>query len=364
MEPLARQHAAAIDAVRRGLSDVAVDAQFAADPAMEARYGQDARRVWRPEAMSRLEHLSEALACGSPAMFAAHVHWAASALRVRDVPQGDVRTHIEALERTLAAELPPDAAARVRPFMEAANAAVREPCAHGHGLLEERGPDATLARRYLLHLMQREMDAAERVAVDALGSGMKLAEVYERVLAPALGEVGRMWHMQEASIADEHYCTASTRSIVNRLRGAVKAPPADGRRALCCAVSGDMHDLVLRMVADLLELDGWAVEFLGADVPSTVAVMSVEQAAEEPGRAFHLVCIGARTQLSARSAMDMIESLRSSPVARGVKVILGGGPFSADPGLALRAGADAGVRSLSEAVAAAARLVPAAPRHP
>ena len=364
MDHPARQLAAHLDGLQRGLADVALDAHWAADATMDARYGDAGRRIWRTEVLSRLAHLAESVAADAPSMFAAHAGWAASALRIREVPEHDVRAHFATLASTLAAELPADAAARLVPHLEAARAALAEPCAHGHGLLDDEGKDTALARLYLLHLMERDQQRAAALALDALRGGMPLASVYERVIAPALGEIGRMWHMQEASIADEHYCTAATRSILAQLRAAARAAAPDGRRALCCGVGGDLHDLGLRMAADLLELDGWTVEFLGANVPSGEVVITLEQAAELPGRTIDLACIGARTQLSVRSALDMVASIRASAAGRSTRIILGGGPFSADPALAVRAGADSGVRTLSEAVAEAARLVPAGRSRP
>lgn len=360
-----RQHAAAIDGLTRGLADMAMDAMLEADPALESRYGGAARRVWRAEIGSRLAHLVQALACGRPGVYGSHVAWSADALRAREIPEPDIRAHMAALAATLAAELPEDAAGALAPYHAAATEALDAASRHREGLLDRTGGDSTLARLYLLHLLQRDQDKAFGVAMDALRGGLALGAVHERVIVPALGEVGRMWHMGEASIADEHFCTSVTRTVVSRLRAAAPAPPPDGRRALCLAVAGDLHDLAIRMASDLLEMDGWTVECLGADVPTAEAVMAVEQAAEEPGRGFHLVAAGAATPLSLRSAIELVEGLRSSGAGRVMPVMVGGRCFSEDPTLAQAIGADGAARSLTGAVDEAARLVPRPPvRHP
>jgi methanogenic corrinoid protein MtbC1 len=360
MDPVRRAHAETIDRLRKGLSDLAADAMLDADPALAGRYGSDARRIWRTELGIRLAHLAESIACGRPAMFAAHAAGAASALRVRRVPDRDIDAHLAQLEAVLSAELPDDAAAAALPFLRAARdtaCAAHEP----YGLLDSQDRDSTLARLFLLHLLQREKDQAATVALDALRGGMKLVDVHERVLAPALGEVGRMWQSQEASIADEHYCTAAARVIAGQLRGAAQASARrpDGRRALCAAMGGDMHDTGLRMAADLLELDGWTAEYLGADVPAAEVVMAVEDGEQEGGRRIDLVVVSASTDLAIRPVADLVAALRMSPTARRVPVLVGGGPFSADPTLAREVGADAGASSLRGAVAEAASLVPA-----
>ncbi|MFM9171131.1 MAG: B12-binding domain-containing protein, partial [Phycisphaerales bacterium] len=291
MDPRALQHAATIEDLQRGLADVAVDALLEADPTVEARYGDIARRTWRTEAEARMAHLAQSVACGRPGIYAGHVAWAVAALRARHVPEADIRAHLASVERALEAELPDDARDAARAHLDAARTAADAHHDHGDGLLADTSRDATLARLYLLHLLQRDRDEAAAVATEALRGGLPLAEVHERVLAPALAEIGRMWQAQEASIADEHFCTAATRMIAAQLR-ALAQPQAkrpDGRRALCAAIGGDLHDTGLRMAADLLELDGWATEFLGANLPPAEVVMAIEDGVRGDAKRIDLV---------------------------------------------------------------------------
>ena len=365
MDPLLRSHAAAIDQLQRGLADVVVDSLFDSDPGFAERYGPGGRRIWRTEVTQRLAHLAEAVACGRPQLYAQHAAWSADALRARSVPDADVDAHLAQLAATASVEFPPEVAAAAIPFLDAGRAAARA-ATPSCGLLDAEGNDSTLARLFLLHLLQRDKDEASTLALEAMRGGMHLADVHERIVAPALAEIGRMWHMQEASIADEHFCTAATRMIVGQLRAGAQpvARKPDGRRALCFAVGGDLHDIGLRMVADLLELDGWTVEYLGANVPTGEIVMSIEDFADDPKRAIDLVVASATTTLALRPVMDLVDAVRASEVARLTPILVGGGPFSADPGLAAVVGADAGARSLRDAVAAAEGLVPASASRP
>ncbi len=365
MDPLNRSHAAAIDQLQRGLADVVVDSLFDSDPGFAGRYGPGGHRIWRTEVAARLSHLAEAVACGRPQLFAQHAAWSADAPRARSVPDSDIEAHLAQIAATASVEFPAEVAAAVVPYLDAARAAARA-ASPSCGLLDAEGNDSTLARLFLLHLLQRDKDEASTLAVEALRGGMHLADVYERILAPALAEIGRMWHMQEASIADEHFCTAATRMIVTQLRLAAQpeARKPDGRRALCFAVGGDMHDIGLRMVADLLELDGWTVEYLGANVPTGEVVMSIGDYADDPRRSIDLVVASAATTLALRPVTDLVEAIRASDVARLTPIIVGGGPFAMDAGLAAVVGADSGARTLRDAVGAAERLVPASASRP
>jgi methanogenic corrinoid protein MtbC1 len=71
------------------------------------------------------------------------------------------------------------------------------------------------------------------------------------------------------------------------------------------------------------------------------------------------VAASASTLLSVRAAMDLADAMNAYPEAHDVPLLIGGGVFNANDGLAEAIGASASAGSLSEAVAVAARLVPA-----
>lgn len=144
-----------------------------------------------------------------------------------------------------------------------------------------RGPTeaATLSRSYLDALRAADVAGAYRVASQAL-EVMPLAALYQRVIAPAMHEVGRLWEEGAITIADEHLATGVTHRVLAALRPpellerALELRP--GRpRALLAAVQGEQHALGLRMAADLLEDSGYEVAYLGADVPTAALLQAV-----------------------------------------------------------------------------------------
>jgi methanogenic corrinoid protein MtbC1 len=93
-----------------------------------------------------------------------------------------------------------------------------------------------------------------------------VAFLYEEVIQPALREVGRLWREDRITVADEHLATNTAQSAVAALYPRFDWPPRGPRAVLACA-AGERHEFGLRMVADLLALDGWDDRFLGSDVP-------------------------------------------------------------------------------------------------
>lgn len=138
---------------------------------------------------------------------------------------------------------------------------------------------AALSRAYLDTLRAADVLGAYKVASRALARGMPLAVLYQRVIAPAMHELGRLWAAGAITVADEHLATAVTHRVLAALRSPaqleLREPGVRRPRALLAAVQGERHALGLRMAADLLEDGGCEVAYLGADVPTAALLQAV-----------------------------------------------------------------------------------------
>jgi MerR family transcriptional regulator, light-induced transcriptional regulator len=133
------------------------------------------------------------------------------------------------------------------------------------------------SRRYGDALRAADGAAAERVALECLQEGVAIETLYARVIAPAMWRIGCLWVEGAITIADEHLATAITHRVMASAYGASfgRAVARPGRIMLA-VVEGQRHALGLRMAADVLELGGYEVNYLGADVPPEALVEAVE----------------------------------------------------------------------------------------
>lgn len=125
-----------------------------------------------------------------------------------------------------------------------------------------------------------DVAGAYKVASGALERGMPLAALYQRVITPAMHELGRLWAGGAITIADEHLATALTHRVMAALRPMeifeeALADQPEKPRALLAAVGGEQHALGLRMAADLLEDSGYRIAYLGADVPTEALLQAI-----------------------------------------------------------------------------------------
>jgi methanogenic corrinoid protein MtbC1 len=137
---------------------------------------------------------------------------------------------------------------------------------------------------------------------------MSLAALYQRVVTPAMHEVGRLWEEGALTIADERLATAVTNRVLAAIRPpqVFEQPPRAGAEkplALLAAVQGEQHALGLRMAADLLEDGGYRVAYLGADVPTEAILQAVRTLSPD------LLALSATTTASTRRLEEVLEAV-------------------------------------------------------
>jgi methanogenic corrinoid protein MtbC1 len=214
----------------------------------------------------------------------------------------------------------------------------------------EVGRYEALATDYLTLLLAADRPAAQRLVLQAAEAGTDVRDLYLHVLQPAQHEVGRLWHCGTLSIAEEHYCTAATASLMAQLQPYFQRTPRNGRRLLAACVAGDLHTLGLQMVADFLEYDGWNVSYLGASTP----LDSIRDLAAELG--VDLVLAAASMPHHVPQVRALVAALRQNLATRHVRVLVGGRPFRHAADLWESTGADAWAPNAAKAVVVAQEL--------
>ena len=121
-------------------------------------------------------------------------------------------------------------------------------------------------------LADRDRPGAVAAALAAVESGaVDVVALYTGVLGPLLVDTGAAWQAGTERVWEEHYASATIRTIVEALypevmRQAATVPRRD-TRVLLANPPRELHDLGLRMLADRFELAGYPVTFLGANTP-------------------------------------------------------------------------------------------------
>lgn len=349
-----------LESSAQGLAALAVERLFERHPDLPARYQPHPAIKWRESLTTRIGQLAAAVAVGCPPLFVHQAEWDKLAHHARGGERmwRDLEAALTALRDTVDAELPAPAAKAAVSCLEAALTRLATAALEGPRFVDPATPTGRIAAEYLLAILEGDRRKAADVVLrhvrmgdNGQGDGrLSVTEVYEKVLAPAQQELGRLWHLNESTVAEEHFATATTHMVVSMLYPHLPRRAPNGRTALCASVQGNAHDIGVRMIADHLEMDGFKAVYLGANVPIPDLVLGIG----DFGVNVLALSAGLGTHLPALK--DTIEAVRASHP--GVKIMVGGGAFAAagGPRIALDMGADAHADSFADAVATARRL--------
>ena len=202
-------------------------------------------------------------------------------------------------------------------------------------------------RILLSHMLNNNYRSCIDLAVESIHSTEDLSRFYQEVMTPALYEVGRLWERGEISAAQEHLATAISMRIMSAMYGNFVLGDASKGRAVITAAPNEYHEVGARMISDQLEMDGWQVDYLGANAPAAdVLTLLRRNAPFMIGFSivvpFHIEAVG-----------RIIEAIRADKSLENIKVMVGGPAFSLEPELCQKIGADGCAINGEQAVALA-----------
>lgn len=203
--------------------------------------------------------------------------------------------------------------------------------------------------------MQRLLDGDRAGAVALtrawVTEGMSGSEILLDVLGPAQHEVGRLWAAGVISIVQEQFCTAVTQFVMTDLYPGIVNTDPRHRRLVAIHARGSAHHLGLRMVADVLECEGWSTTYLIDDLPiDELIALIVDEHAD-------LLLISASMPGQVPDLGELIAALRRDVRTRGVKVVVGGRPFVVAPQLVDAVGADGWAPDARSAIRVCDKLI-------
>lgn len=127
--------------------------------------------------------------------------------------------------------------------------------------------DENRYREYLSHLLRGDLQHSRDMVQRLLEQGVAIQAIYIDLLQRGLYEVDELWAANRISVGIEHLATAQTEDLMRMVYPLVARAARAGRKAIISCTADEYHQVGGRMVADLMELDGWEVAFMGANTP-------------------------------------------------------------------------------------------------
>jgi methanogenic corrinoid protein MtbC1 len=332
--------------LRQPVAEAVTEEFFRRHPDWADRYGARGRERGIEDAQYHMDFLGGALLAGEPQAFAEYVRWTRRVLEARGIEARFLRENLEQIGGALAIRLDGDARPVLEEVVRAGLAACDEPAGPAGGAPAAEAEEGLAAERrlYLQAVLRGQREAAMGIVAESHNAGHSMLDLYLKILQPAQYEIGRLWERNVITVAEEHMATAITQLVMARLYPLVprRQQPCRGRMVLT-GVQGEMHQVGANMVADVVEIHGWEVRFLGTNLPQAGILRVIEE--QRPD----VVGISATMLFNLPRVRDLIEAVRAQPGPRP-RIIVGGAAFRTAAGAWREVGADACGRDLEQAI--------------
>lgn len=201
---------------------------------------------------------------------------------------------------------------------------------------------------FLNSLLEGNSNQSMKIAAENIHSAADLTDFYLEVIQPSMYEVGLQWEKGHISVAQEHLASAIVTRVMSSLYPKFSVIEHTREKAIVTAAPNEYHEIGPRMVADLLEIDGWDVDYIGANVPARDIIdISLDRTpmfiAISVGMPFNLV-----------RAQELVKSIRQQSRLKDTKIMLGGYSLISNPQVKEQIAVDGCGNSASEAVDIAA----------
>ena len=124
-----------------------------------------------------------------------------------------------------------------------------------------------LYQDYLSSLLSGEKFTCRQIVQNLIGDKVELKDLYINLFQRSLYEVGELWENNRITVATEHLATTITSNLMTLAYPLIFNTEKIGKKAIITAITNEYHQIGARMVADLMELEGWDTFFLGSNTP-------------------------------------------------------------------------------------------------
>ncbi|MBF0463128.1 MAG: cobalamin-dependent protein [Magnetococcales bacterium] len=335
------------------LARAATDKICQKHPEWESRFGAAGRTKCHEDARFHLLHLREALRTESPILFEKYISWVRILLDGLKIGTDDLVHFLLAIEHALPTEHEdPEHVNQVRNMLQIGLLYLSK--ADPESLksnLPASGPYVDLSRDYLDAILALRRRDALKIILDTANAGTSIRDIYLEVFQPVQREIGRLWQTNQISVASEHYCTATTQWVMSQLYPMIMTDKLPDRRVIAVCVGGELHDIGIRMVADLFELAGWESMYLGANVPVSGVISAIH------GFQPHLLAVSVTLLIHLATMDGLIKAVRQEYTLQQLPIMVGGIPFLQDKNMWKKMNANCFAQDAEAAVSEAHKLL-------
>jgi methanogenic corrinoid protein MtbC1 len=333
------------------IARMTADQQFAHNPELEKKYGKSGKERCLQDNQFHLQYLIESVRFNNPDLFNKYLQWASGMLESRKIPISDLKRNLFFISSACRTLLNDNAYNITGRFLESGLAALENVPSEPQTYLLPEHPLHDEAKHYLKLLLKADRQGARVLLNSLLANGQSITDIYEYIFQLTQYEIGLLWQTNKISVTHEHYCTAVTQTLMAGLYNVVLTGHGNSKKMVGCAVSGELHEVGIRMLTDFFEVDGWDTYYLGANMPDNNLITALcDQEA-------NLLCISATSPFHLGKVESLITKVRNVPQLNQMKILVGGYSFNTTLELWKQVGADGHALNARQAIKLANTLI-------
>ena len=329
---------------RESLIEKIMEQQMKLMPELKDKYNSAMNEKSRSDISHNLNYLAQAVLVDEKSIFSNYYNWLYTVLKERGIGLELLRKHLLAIENVFKLEFNQKDFKLIKRFLDEAEQSLENPQIHYQSFIKEGNLMQQEAENYLSYLINMEKDKAVKYILNLVDNGTAVEDIYLKIFQPVQYEIGRLWQLNQISIAQEHYGTSVTQLAMSQLYPNIFTSFQKGKKALTTCIGDELHELGIRMVADLLELNGWDTIHLGSNTP----VLEILQIIEEKNIDVLAISVTLPNQLE--ESKSLISAVRENDGLSRVQIMVGGRLFIQNNDLWQKIGADGFASDAKEAV--------------
>ena len=198
-------------------------------------------------------------------------------------------------------------------------------------------------------IMDALLEGESKSVFEKLLSKYKLPQdtetIYLGLFQPVLYRIGELWEEGKLSVGDEHLVSSAVTRLMAHLHMMTDRKLHMKGDVVIATGEHEHHQIGARMVADLMENNGWNVRFLGSDLP----VDSFSDVLDHINPKF--VALSVTMPFNITKVIETVKYIRSRDRWNHIKIMVGGLVINKTPSLQHIIGANAYPYDAAEAVA-------------
>jgi methanogenic corrinoid protein MtbC1 len=336
---------------RESLVEKIMAEQMELMPELKEKYNSAMIAKSKSDSSHYLNYLAQAVFIDEKKIFSNYYNWLHTVLKERGIGKDLLNKHLLAIKNVLKLELSQENFKLIENFVEEAELNLKKSNNHYQSFINEDNLLKQEAEKYLAFLLDMKREKAVKYIVDLVEQGTSIEDIYLKIFQVVQYEIGRLWQLNQISIAQEHYATSVTQLAMSQLYPKIFTSYKKGKKALTTCIGDELHELGIRMVADLLELNGWDTIHLGSNTPAAEILNILAE------KEIDLLAISVTLPNQLEESKSLISAVRESDKFSELKIMVGGRLFLQSSDLWQKVGADGFAIDAKEAVKVAESIL-------